>query len=171
MRKKRSAFRKLNDNWLPSQEQDYQSVFWATPDDLLRLSENAGTVSLWSYRFALGNTMKEKSESLFIQLSELTDVLIKKGAAGYFWIAAGSKLCPLLECTPGFEAAEYAYGEYPFDRQYYLGAGLSDRGTVSEKWRLLMCPKFTEDQLLIGVNNKEEHYACYARLKVCDLDV
>lgn len=171
MPKRRTAFRKINEHWLPSQEQDYKSVFWATEDDLLHLAENAGTVSLWSYRSALGDTLKEKCESLLIQISELTSVMIRKGASGYFWIAGGEKITAFLGCTSYFEPIEKAYGEYPFDRQYYLGSGLNDRGTIAEKWRLISCPKFEEDQLLVGVNNKREEYSHYARLKAVDLYV
>lgn len=171
---KKRPIRKITDPWLSSQDQkEYvpKGGFWAKSDDLCQLMENAGTVALWDFHTALGDTLNEKYESLYLKLSELTNVLITKGAEGYFWAAGGIEICSLFECTSNFNPAEAEVGEYPFDSQYYLGAkdGVYDKGTISDKWRLFFCPRIPGDQILIGVNNQKEHWIRYARLKIHNL--
>ena len=159
MKKKKIESRRLDAEWEISQDEIPESLllagssigeftrplgkkFWATGPDLIELLTNAGVISCWDMHTALGDTIREKYESLYHKLFEVTDVTIRHGASGYFWIAAAQPLAELLEHASGtaFEPALFVKGEPPFDNQKKLGSNeVVDKGTMNKRWRIFQC--------------------------------
>lgn len=144
--------------------------FWAKADDLLRLLDNAGTVSCWNFQTALGDTIMEKYESLYVHLIEVNNFILHKAPpGGYFWIATTKEIASFLEERPGFtSSSEKKFGPYPFDRQYALGYSeeVQDIGTVNNRWRIFACDKIPTNKMLMGLDNYERDPIAYARLSI-----
>lgn len=60
--------------------------------EILDIQYNAETVGAWDFANSIGDTIMEKYESLYIKLVEITNILISKGAAGYFWITTSPEI-------------------------------------------------------------------------------
>jgi hypothetical protein len=129
-----------------------------TSEALLALLQTAGTKTSWSWQDALGDTIMEKYESLYVKAIELTNVLVAKGAKGYFWIATSPALASIFQtATSGFQPSAEELGDHK-----PMGVKLPQYvGLVHSKWRLYSCDEFPQDQLLIGCNdytNFRKHY-------------
>lgn len=148
------------------------NAFWAKADDLIRLMENAGTVSCWDFHSALGDTLMEKYESLYVHMVEVNNVILRKvPQEGYFWIATNKDIASFFETMPRFTTSqEKKFGPYPFDRQYQLGSSeeVQDIGTINNRWRLFVCEKIPSNQMLIGLDNYEHDWIGYARINVAN---
>ena len=144
-----------------------------TPDELHDILENAGTIGVWDFNTSLGDTIKEKYESLYVRVVELTNVLIHKGAKGYFWIVTSPMVASIFECaTAGFIPA----GHWSDSDRGEIGGiypmGLHEvqyLGRVDRRWRLYADPTMAPDQILIGCNDMLEDYSHYGRLNVSNL--
>ena len=63
--------------------------------DFLKLLENAGTVSAWDFNTSLGDTLREKYETLVWKIMEVAGVVAKKiEKAEFFWAALPSPSAP-----------------------------------------------------------------------------
>lgn len=140
-----------------------------TSEELAEIARTAGTVACWDFNCALGDTIKEKYESLYVKLHEMTNLLLKKGAAGYFWIAASPEVISIFEtATAGFAPA-------PWDRGDIIGGvmplglpAVSYHGSVNLRWRLYSDSAMPTNMVLIGCNDKREDKSHYARLIVAN---
>lgn len=142
--------------------------------EIEKLLNGAGTVSCWDFNTCLGETIREKYESLFVKVCEITNVLIKKGAAGYFWVVCSPEVSSIFETA--------TYGFYPISSDEYkemYGPGgqipmgswtntLQYKGLIHQKWRLYTDPMLDSNRVLIGVNDKEEKPEHYARLSIAN---
>lgn len=106
--------------------------------------DSAETVSVWDFNTALGSTMAEKYESLHVKIVELSNVLIRKGAKGYFWIV----------CSPEVTTMFYVTNKLrPGNKHEYYPMGLADKqciGTIEKRWRVYVDPMMITDKVLIG---------------------
>lgn len=138
-------------------------------EEIADIRNNASTVSYWDFNTALGDTIMEKYESLYVKMVEITNVLLAKGAIGYFWIATSPEIASIFEtATAGFNPMgsshrEMIGGIYPLGlpEVYYAGA-------INCKWRLYIDSQLDKNVAIIGCNDKREPNQHYAKLTVCN---
>lgn len=136
-----------------------------TNEELHECHSKAETVAGWDFNTALGQSIKEKYHSLYVKVVELTNVLIRKGAKGYFWIVCSPEVSSIFETTCwGFSTK---LNESDCAKQEPMGmvGHMQYKGIVNQRWRLFAHTDF-EHQILIGVNDKVEEPRHYGRLSI-----
>jgi len=108
------------------------------------LRNNAGTVASWDFNTALGDTIKEKYESLYVKVVEVSNVVHRKTLrGGCNWIVTSPEVASIFEtATAGFAPAP---GE-----GFTSSLGIQYVGTVNNRWRLYKDPLFPSGQVLMG---------------------
>lgn len=146
-----------------------------THEELKEITDDAGTICLWDYNKALGDTVREKYESLYCKINELTQTLIKKGAAGYFWIVVSPEIVSVFETSLNyrpFDTDETNYGNYgPIDGVFPMGirdGSVIACGSVNKKWRLYKDSLLPTGMLIIGCNDVKEDRDHYAKMIICN---
>lgn len=111
---------------------------------LTDLRTNAGTVASWDFSTALGDTIKEKYESLYVKVVEVTNVVHRKTLrGGANWIVTSPEVASIFEtATAGFAPAP--------SETFTSSLGIQYVGTVNNRWRLYKDPLFPSGQLLMG---------------------
>jgi hypothetical protein len=111
---------------------------------LTDLRNNAGTVSSWDFNTALGDTIKERYESLYVKIVEVSNVVHRKTLrGGCNWIVTSPEVCSIFEtATAGFAPAP--------SETFTSSLGIQYVGTVNNRWRLYKDPLFPQGQLLMG---------------------
>lgn len=111
---------------------------------LTDLLNNAGTVSAWDFNTALGETIKEKYESLYVKIVELSAVIHRKTLrGGANWIVTSPEVASIFEtATAGFAPAP--------SETFTSSLGIQYVGTVNNRWRLYKDPLFRTNQILMG---------------------
>jgi len=111
---------------------------------LTDLRNNAGTVSAWDFNTALGDNIKEKYESLYIKVVEVSNVVHRKTLrGGCNWIVTSPEVSSI------FETATAGFAPSPSDT-FTSSLGIQYVGTVNQKWRLYKDPLFPSGQMLMG---------------------
>jgi hypothetical protein len=74
---------------------------------LTDLRNNAGTVAAWDFNTALGDTIKEKYESLYVKVVEVSNVVHRKTLrGGCNWLVTSPEVASIFEtATAGFAPA------------------------------------------------------------------
>jgi hypothetical protein len=108
------------------------------------LRNNAGTVASWDFNTALGDTIKEKYESLYVKVVEVSNVVHRKTLrGGCNWIVTSPEVASIFEtATAGFAPAP--------SETFTSSLGIQYVGTVNNRWRLYKDPLFPAGQLLMG---------------------
>ena len=108
------------------------------------LRNNAGTVASWDFNTALGDTIKEKYESLYVKVVEVSNVVHRKTLrGGCNWIVTSPEVASIFEtATAGFAPAP--------SETFTSSLGIQYVGTVNNRWRLYKDPLFPSGQLLMG---------------------
>lgn len=111
---------------------------------LTDLRNNAGTVASWDFNTALGDTIKEKYESLYIKIVEVSNVVHRKTLrGGCNWIVTSPEVASIFEtATAGFAPAP--------SETFTSSLGIQYVGTVNSRWRLYKDPLFPTGQMLMG---------------------
>jgi hypothetical protein len=111
---------------------------------LTDLRNNAGTVAAWDYATALGETVKEKYESLYVKVVEVSAVIHRKTLrGGANWIVTSPEVASIFEtATAGFAPAP--------SETFTSSLGIQYVGTVNNRWRLYKDPLFLTNQILMG---------------------
>lgn len=111
---------------------------------LTDLRNNAGTVASWDFNTALGDTIKEKYESLYIKVVEVSNVVHRKTLrGGCNWIVTSPEVASIFEtATAGFAPAP--------SETFSSTLGIQYVGTVNSRWRLYKDPLFPTGQMLMG---------------------
>ena len=111
---------------------------------LTDLRQNAGTVASWDYSTALGDTIKEKYEALYVKVTEVSSIIHRKTLrSGANWIVTSPEVASIFEtATAGFAPAP--------SETFTSSLGIQYVGSVSNKWRLYKDPLFPSSQLLMG---------------------
>jgi len=111
---------------------------------LTDLRNNAGTVSVWDFNTALGDTIKEKYESLYVKVVEISNVVHRKTLrGGCNWIVTSPEVASI------FETATAGFAPSPSET-FTSSIGVQYVGTVSNRWRLYKDPLFPQGQILMG---------------------
>jgi hypothetical protein len=111
---------------------------------LTDLRNNAGTVASWDFNTALGDTIKEKYESLYVKIVEVSNVVHRKTLrGGCNWIVTSPEVASIFEtATAGFAPAP--------SETFTSSLGIQYVGTVNSRWRLYKDPLFPTGQMMMG---------------------
>lgn len=111
---------------------------------LTDLRSNAGTVTAWDFNTALGDTIKEKYESLYVKVVEVSNVIHRKTLrGGANWLVTSPEVASIFEtATAGFAPAP--------SETFQSSLGIQYVGTVNNRWRLYKDPLFPSNQILMG---------------------
>ncbi len=105
---------------------------------------NAGTVATWDFATALGDTIKEKYESLYVKVVEVSNIIHRKTLrGGANWIITSPEVASIFEtATAGFAPAPSSAFESSLGIQYI--------GTVNNRWKVYKDPLFPRGSILMG---------------------
>lgn len=105
---------------------------------------NAGTVGAWDFGTALGDTIKEKYESLYVKVVEMSNVIHRKTLrGGANWIVTSPEVASIFEtATAGFAPAP--------SETFTSSLGIQYVGTINNRWKLYKDPLFRTNQILMG---------------------
>lgn len=111
---------------------------------LADLRSNAGTVAAWNFGSALGDTIKEKYESLYVKVVEVSNVIHRKTLRGSAnWLVTSPEIASMFEtATAGFAPA-------PSDT-FNSTLGVQYVGTINNRWKLYKDPLFPTSEILMG---------------------
>ncbi len=111
---------------------------------LTDLRNNAGTIAAWDFNTSLGDTIKEKYESLYVKVVELSAVVHRKTLrGGCNWLVTSPEIASIFEtATAGFAPAP--------SETFTSSLGIQYVGTVNNRWRLYKDPLFPNNQILLG---------------------
>ena len=111
---------------------------------LTDIRNNAGTVTSWDFATALGDTIKEKYEALYVKVVEVSNVVHRKTLrGGCNWIVTSPEVASMFEtATAGFAPNT--------SETFTSSIGIQYVGTVNARWRLYKDPLFPTNQLLLG---------------------
>lgn len=111
---------------------------------LTDLRNNAGTIAVWDFNTALGDTIKEKYESLYVKVVELSAVVHRKTLrGGCNWLVTSPEVASIFEtATAGFAPAP--------SETFTSSLGIQYVGTINNRWRLYKDPLFPQGQILCG---------------------
>ena len=111
---------------------------------LTDLRNNAGTVASWDFNTALGDTIKERYESLYVKVVEVSSVVHRKTLrGGANWLVTSPEVAAIFEtATAGFAPAS--------SETFTSSLGIQYVGTVNNRWRLYKDPLFPTSQILMG---------------------
>ncbi len=111
---------------------------------LTDLRNNAGTVAAWDFNTALGDTIKEKYESLYVKVVEVSNVVHRKTLrGGCNWIVTSPEVASI------FETATAGFAPTPSET-FTSSLGVQYVGTVNNRWRMYKDPLFPTGQILMG---------------------
>jgi hypothetical protein len=108
------------------------------------LRQNAGTVAAWDLATALGDTIKEKYESLYVKIVEVSNVIHRKTLRG-----GANFIVTSPEVASIFETATAGFAPAPSET-FTSSLGIQYVGTVANRYRLYKDPLFPTNQLLMG---------------------
>lgn len=147
--------------------------FWATAEDLNRLLESAHHQSHWDFNEAVGDTIKEKYQSLYVHAAGFTDYMVDQGVSGHFWMATNRKVMSIFETSSCnlFQPTPWKRDEVDPDFEVFgvlpLGTDkVRDVGVLSYRWHLYSCDKTPKNLILFGVENREMDASNYGRLEI-----
>jgi len=111
---------------------------------LTDLRNNAGTVGTWDYNTTLGDTLKEKYESLYIKIVEMSAVIHRKTLRG-----GANFIVTSPEVASIFETATAGFAPDPSET-FTSSLGVQYVGTINKRWKIYKDPLFPTNQLLLG---------------------
>lgn len=111
---------------------------------LTDLRNNAGTVAAWDLATALGDTIKEKYEALYVKIVEVSNVIHRKTLRG-----GANFLVTSPEVAAIFETATAGFAPAPSET-FTSSLGVQYVGTVANRYRLYKDPLFPTNQILMG---------------------
>jgi hypothetical protein len=113
------------------------------------LITSAGTTATWDLTtaagtFSWGDTIKERYESLYVKITELSNVIHRKTLrGGANWVVCSPEIAAIFEtATAGFAPAP--------SESFTSSLGVQYVGTVANRWRLYKDPLFPAGKLLLG---------------------
>jgi hypothetical protein len=135
------------------------------------LKDLAQVVSCWDFNTSIGNSIRDKYDSLFIKIVEVTSVLLRNGASGCFWLVMSPEIFSIMDAATADKKITKK-GPFGLDvEQEAMGLQegvLNDMGVMSRRWRVLVTAEWPNNQLLIGCGSKENLPKHYARLSIAN---
>lgn len=108
------------------------------------LRNNAGTVATWDFATALGDTIKEKYEALYVKVTEISNIIHRKTLrGGANWLVTSPEVASIFEtATAGFAPSPSSSFESTLGIQYI--------GTINGRWKIYKDPLFPRGSVLMG---------------------
>jgi len=111
-----------------------------------KLIEDANTISSINFEMVLGNTLAQKLTSCYVKLREVTNVMIRKGSVGYFFLVLSPELATMFETASNFILEDDLWICQGSTEIYLLGR-------LGYYYRCYVDPLIEADQLLVGCIN------------------
>ena len=150
---------------------DNKLMEFLTTSKAVELAKSAQVITAWDFNTSIGNTVRDKYDSLFIKIVEITSVLLRKGASGCFWIVMSPEVFSIMDSATSDQqiAKKGPFGIDVEQESMGLQEGkITDMGVISRRWRVLVTPEWPQNSLLIGCGTKENLPQHYARLSICN---
>lgn len=97
-------------------------------ENITNILNNVGTISSWDFNTTMGYTIKEKYESIYVKIAEISNIIYRKTLRGANWIVTSPEIASIFETAPlGFEAN-------PNEDECSLGTVFA--GTIDNRWKL-----------------------------------
>jgi len=122
-------------------------------EDMDRFIKNANSkdlaiksevVTCFDLNTALGCTLADKLESLHVSIVGASNILIKNGSSGYFWVLCSPEVLTMFDVNSKFKHHE---------KHEYYPMGIADKqfvGTLDKRWRVYVDPMMESCYLVIG---------------------
>lgn len=112
---------------------------------------DSGEGVVLNFNELLGDTIKERYESLYVKLArQSADIYRKTGLSGANFILASPEIASIFEtCTVGFwpvSSDEFELDRVNHDAVIYCG-------TVNSRWRLYKSPTLSAGEFMIGIRD------------------
>lgn len=109
------------------------------------LRDNAGTIVVWDYATALGDTQKEKYESLYLKIVEASNQIRKKTlrAEANFIVCSPEVYAIFQSATAGFAPAA-------IDAGMQSAVGIQYVGTINARYKVFVDPAADRSTILLG---------------------
>lgn len=150
-------------------EWDADLMKFLTPAKAFELAQAPGTISSWDFNTSIGETIRDKYDSLFIKIIEITGVLLRKGATGFFWVVTSPEVFSIMDSATSDKTitknSMYGVNQEAMGLQE---GQLTDMGVMSRRWRVLVTPEWPTNMMLIGCGSKENGPNHYARLSIAN---
>jgi len=122
---------------------------------LLTMSKFAGTNWTWDFATSLGDTIKEKYESLYMELHTVSkQIEAKTGRGKANWIVTSPEIASIFETV----SSGFAYVD---SDTWSASLGISYCGTINGKWKLYKDPLFQPNNILMGYKGNHPYDAGY----------
>jgi hypothetical protein len=127
-----------------------------TEQEFLSVFESAITVSCWDFNSALGDTLREKYESLPLIVINVASVVAKNlSKAEYFWLAIPPVFSPVFDRLD--DCVEYR----PMG-----GTECKYLGILSGRLKVYECPALPENAMLVGCGDRVMPGTHYGRIRI-----
>lgn len=125
---------------------------------------NAGSEEIIDWKTVVDNKDKEnKYKKLHAKLLEITNVVVGKGARGYFWLIASPQISDILaSIKPIFVSA--GLDQLPLGYPIVLRQGILDK-----RWLIYSDLALTNDIMLMGAGFSKKHNNYYCKIKIINL--
>jgi hypothetical protein len=131
--------------------------------ELESLAQKSQTQCEVDFNMLCGCTLKERFASLYMKLTELSAVMIRKGASGYFWIVTSPEIASLIKnATASFNPCRLPEAQRPMGVKDYLDyLGILDRS-----WSVWSDPEWPTNTMLLGTNPYVKTDGCYVEAEL-----
>lgn len=136
------------------------SRLYLTTEQAVELFQQASYVSCWDFHTSLGDTLREKYESLVHKINEATMNLVRRGASGYFWLVTSPEIVAIFENACKQPSFQPAFGISPSIEPVSLGHGLNYCGVLNQRWAVYCCTEFPINNILIGCGSRPKVECC-----------
>lgn len=131
-------------------------------EDFIRLAETAATVSAWDFNCALGDTLRDKFESLEFKIFEMAKVVASKiETEEFFWAAMHSSLASQIEMAIDPNPRRKSF-------EGMGGRGPKLFGTLMNRVKLYDVPILPTHWIVVGCGDKPKTSEHYARISVAN---
>jgi hypothetical protein len=140
---------------MPVPKSNFRSAFYTDAKEAKYLMKHAGIITTWDWiKSPIGETIKEKYESLYCDLVKLDRLLIQNQP---HWFIASKHLAFVMEtCWSAFTS-------FP---SYSTPDGFWYYGLLNNRWHAYGFDGFEGECLLLGSGDRRVPTAYYARLNV-----
>lgn len=154
---KKEKYRSLDDDWNPLGAAD---VFTAA--QFVSLLDTAEQRSCWDFNTALGETIREKYESLMYKIFEVAKTISSQiQQPEFFWAAMN----PIVGCNLAMSLA-------PHNKRAYLPMGGEDPvyiGTLMDRVKLFECKVIPNNRMLVGCGEQVKSHAHYGMIYIANV--
>lgn len=122
---------------------------------------NAGSAETIDWNDMVDTKDKEnKYKKLLAKLLEITEMLVKKGGKGYFWLVVSPQMSNIFTAMKPIFVSDLL-DQFPLGYPIVLFMG-----TLDKRWRIYSDLALTNDTMLMGSCFSRKHANFYCKIKV-----